>query len=119
VKLNAINERVLLNRPGVRGAPAERLAVGLAGSSDVLPGDRCEWDKFDGVDLDLTGADPLAAALLDLRPLPQSHRERDVPGQDVVAQLAAELHAGTVSGDVPRNAGADLVMCHETPARVW
>jgi len=69
------------------------LAVGLARSSDVLTADRRERDELDGVDLDLTGADTVAAALLDPRPLPQSDRERDVSGQDVVAQLAAELHA--------------------------
>jgi hypothetical protein len=37
---------------------AQRLAVGLAGSSDLLPGDRREREKFDRVDLDLTKADP-------------------------------------------------------------
>jgi hypothetical protein len=41
-------------RPGVRGALAQRLAVGLAGSSNVRPGDRRERDKLDCVDLDLT-----------------------------------------------------------------
>ena len=50
----------------MRGALAQRLAIGLARSSDVLPSDRRERDKLDGVDLDLTGADPVAAALLDL-----------------------------------------------------
>ena len=76
----------------MRGALAQRLTVGLAGPSDVLAGDRRERDKLDGVDLDLTGPDPVAAALLDPWPLPQPDRERDVSGQDVVAQLTAELH---------------------------
>ena len=92
VELNAINERVLVDRPSVRCASAQRLAVGFARSSHILAGDRRERDKLDGVDLDLTGADPVAAALLDLWPLPQPDRERDVSGQDVVTQLAAELH---------------------------
>ncbi len=35
VKRNPIDERVLVDRPRVRGAPAQRLAVGLAGASDV------------------------------------------------------------------------------------
>jgi len=91
VKLNAIHEGVLVYRPGVRGAPAQRLAVGLAGSPDVLPGDCRERDKLDGVHLDLTWPNPVAAALLDPWPRPQSDRERDVSGQHVVAQLAAEL----------------------------
>jgi hypothetical protein len=97
VELNEINERVLVDWPGVRGALAQRLAVGLAGSSDVLRGDRRERDKLDGIDLDLTEADPVAAALLDPWPLPQSDGERDVSPKDVVAQLAAELHAGNAS----------------------
>jgi hypothetical protein len=40
---------------------------------------------------------PVAAALLDPWPLPQSDGERDVSRQDVVAQLAAELHARDAS----------------------
>ncbi len=76
----------------MRGALAKRLTVGLAGPSDLFAGDCRERDEIDGVDLALTGPDPLAAALLDPWPLPQPDRERDVSGQDVVAQLAAELH---------------------------
>ena len=97
MELNSIDERVLVDRPGVRGALAQRLAVGLAGSSDVLPGDRRERDKLDGVDFDLTEADLVAAAPLDPWSLPQSNRERDVSGQHVVAQLAAELHTQDAS----------------------
>jgi hypothetical protein len=92
MELDPVDERVLVNRTGVRGTPAQRLAVDLAGSSDVLPRDRRERDKLDRVDLNLTEADPVAAALLDPRPLPQSDRQRDVSGQDVVAQFAAEFH---------------------------
>ena len=56
---------------------------GLAGAPDVLFSDRPKRDKLDGVDLDETGADPVAAALLDLRPLPQPDRQRDVAGDPV------------------------------------
>jgi hypothetical protein len=92
VELDSINERVFVDRPGVRGALAQRLAVGLAGSSDVRPGDCRERDKLDCIDLDLTEADRVAAALPDPWPLPQPDRERDVSRQDVTTQLAAELH---------------------------
>ena len=92
MKLNSIDDRVVVDRPGVRGAPAQHLAVELAGSSDIPPGDRRERDQFDGVHLDLTEADSVAAARLDPWPFPESDRERDVSGRDVVAQLAAELH---------------------------
>jgi hypothetical protein len=99
VELNSIDGCVVVDRTGVRGAPAQRLAVGFARSSDVLAGDRREVDKLDRVDLDLTVADPVAAAPFDPWLLPQSHRERDVSGQNVVAQLAAELHARDASTD--------------------
>ncbi len=56
MELNSIDERVFVDRPGVCGTLAQRLKVGLAGSSDVLRGDRRERDKLDGIDLDLTGA---------------------------------------------------------------
>jgi hypothetical protein len=50
-------------------------------------------DQLDRVDFDRPGTDPVAAALLDLRSRPEPDRNRDVSGQNVVAQLAAELHA--------------------------
>jgi hypothetical protein len=93
VELDPVDERVLVYRPGVRGALPERLAVGLAGSSDVLPSDRRERDEFDGIDLNLTESNSVAAAPLDPRPLPQPDRERDVSGEDVATQFGAELHA--------------------------
>ena len=81
VELNPVDQRVLADRPGVRGAPAQRLAVGLAGAPDVLLGDRRERDELDRVDLDLAEGDRVSAALLDPWPWPQPDRERDVSGQ--------------------------------------
>ena len=106
MELNSIDERVLVDRPRVCGTLAQRLEVGLAGSSDVARGDRRERDELDGIDLDLARADPVAATLLDPWPLPQSNGERDVTGQDVVAQLGAELHArdaSYVANPIPRD----------------
>ena len=97
MELDPVDEGVLVDRPRVRGTVAQGLAVGLAGSPDVRLGDRRERDKLDRVDLDHTGTDPVAAALLDLRPLPQPDRQRDIPRQDVIAQLAAELHTSDAS----------------------
>lgn len=71
MELDPVNERVLVDGSGVRGVLAERFAIRLAGSSDVLPGDRSEREKFDRVDRDLTESDAVSTALLDLRPLPQ------------------------------------------------
>ncbi len=98
MKLNAIYGRVFVDGPGVRGPLAQGLAIRLAGSSDVLFGDCRKRDLLDRVDLDLAEADRVAATLLDPWPLPQSNRERDLSGEDVAAQLAAELHTADVSG---------------------
>ncbi len=72
MELDSVHERVFVYRPGVRRATTHRLAIGLAGASDILLVDRREGDKLDGVDLNLTETDPVAAALLDTRPPPQS-----------------------------------------------
>src|SRR5579875_1121858 len=70
VKLDPVDGRVVVNRPGVRGAPAQGLPVGLASSADIRGGDRRERVKFDRVDLDLPVADAVAPALPDLGPFP-------------------------------------------------
>jgi hypothetical protein len=60
MKLGAVNECIRLDRPGMCGALAQRLEVGLAGSSDVLLGDRRERDELYGVDLDRAETDRVA-----------------------------------------------------------
>ena len=97
VKLDPVDERVLVDRPGVCGALAQRLAVGLTGSPDVTSGDRRERDELDRVDLNFTQTNAVTTARLDPGPLPESDRQRDVSGEDVVAQLAAEVHAQDAS----------------------
>src|SRR3954453_19449930 len=97
MELDPVHQGVLVDRSRVRGALAQGLAVGLAGSPDVRLGDRRERDKLDGVDFDHAETNPVAAALLDVRPLPEADRQRDVASQDVIAQLAAELHARTLA----------------------
>src|SRR5690242_4740687 len=97
MELDPVDEGVLVDRPCGCGAVAQGLPVGLAGAPDVRLGDRREWDELDRVDLDQTGADSVAAALLDLWPFPQPDRQRDIARQDVIAQLAAELHTPDAS----------------------
>jgi hypothetical protein len=66
VKLNPIYERVLVDRPGVRGAPAQRLAVRLARSSDIPP----SLDENGTGSIESTSISPRptgSAALLDPR----------------------------------------------------
>src|SRR4051794_13471991 len=106
MELDPVDEGVLVDRPRVRGALAQGLAVGLAGEADVRLGGRRIMHKLDRVDLDQTGTDPVAAALLDLWPLPQPDRHRDIAGQDVIAQLAAELHIPDASSPAKATSGA-------------
>jgi hypothetical protein len=92
VELDSIHERVLIDRPGVRGASTQRLAVALSGASHVRCGDRGEWDKLDGIDVNLARTNPVAATRFDPRLPPQPDRERDISRQNVIAQFTAELH---------------------------
>ena len=64
MKLDSVDERVLVYRSGVRGTLTQCLTVELAGEPDVLLGNRREWDELDGFDLDLAEPDPVTAALL-------------------------------------------------------
>ena len=59
MQLDPVGERVLIDRPGVRGAAAHGVGVGLARSPDVQLSDRRKGDKLDRVDLDHTEADPV------------------------------------------------------------
>ena len=97
MELDPVHECVLVDRPRVRGAVAQRLAIGLAGSSNVRRSDRRERDKLDGVDLDQARPNPVAAAPLDLWPLPQPDRQRDIARKHVIAQLPTELHTREAS----------------------
>src|SRR5436305_475188 len=69
VELDSVDERVLVDRPGVRGACAQRLTVALAGPQDIVAAHRRKRDELDRIDLDLSGTDAVAAALPDSRPL--------------------------------------------------
>src|SRR4051812_9388015 len=113
MELDPVDEGVLVDRARVRGAVAQGLAVGLACSSDVRLRNRRERNKLHGVDLDHTGGDPVTATLLDLWPLPKPNRQRDIAGQDVIAQLAAELHTPDASWGGPRSSTP------VAPWRVW
>src|SRR3954468_8670277 len=96
MQLDAVDEGVLVDRSRVRGAVAQGLAVGLAGQANVPLGDRGERDELDRVHLNQPRTDAVAAALLDLWPLPQPDRQGDIAPQDGIAQVAAELHTRTV-----------------------
>src|SRR3954454_15048633 len=98
MELDPVHERVFVDRSRVRGPAAQRLAVGLAGAPHVGLADHPERDELDGVDLDQADSHAIPTTLLDLWPLPEPDGHRDVAGQDVVAQLAAELHGRDATG---------------------
>jgi hypothetical protein len=96
VELDPVQQGVGTDGTRVSGSSAKGLGIGFPGESQVRLVDRGERDQLDRVDLDLTGADPIAATGLDFRSLPQPERHRDVAGQDVGAQFLAELHRTTL-----------------------
>jgi hypothetical protein len=86
-------------------------------SASVIAANR---DQLDAVHLDQTEADPVAAAPLDLRPLPQPDRQHDIAGQDVIAQLVAELHPRTLPAtatDAVRRSSQAWLPPHEVHRR--
>jgi len=60
VEFDSVDERVVVYRTGVRGAAAQRLAVRLSRSPEVLRGDRRERDEVDDLHLDDARPDPIA-----------------------------------------------------------
>ena len=96
MELDPVQERVITDGAGVSGSPAQGLEVSLAGAPQIEILDGGEGDELDRVDLDLPGSDAVAATGFHLRPAPQPERDRDEPGQHVLAQLLAELHEQTL-----------------------
>src|SRR5882724_2919710 len=78
VELDPVHQRAVRDRARVSGTLAQGLAVRLPGPRDVVRRDRGERHQVHRVDLDLRGPDPVAAALLDLGPLPEPERHGDV-----------------------------------------
>jgi hypothetical protein len=92
VELDAVQERVVVDRPGVCSAPTEARAIRLARARELFVRDRRERQQLELVDLDGDGPGPVAAAGLHLRTRPQPVRDGDRPVGDEVAELGAELH---------------------------
>ena len=102
VELDPVDQGVVVDRPRVRGAVAQGVAVGLAGSPDVRLGDRRKRDKLDGVDLDQPGTDPVAAASLTCG---RFHSRTDSvisPARTSSRNSRLNSTPRTLAGDVPR-----------------
>jgi hypothetical protein len=80
----------LVDRPGGR---ARWRSVSRSSSSDVVRPDRRKRNKLDGIDLDLSGAGPIAAIPIDAWLLAPSDGERDVAGE-VRSSHNTSLEAG-------------------------
>jgi len=108
---NPVEQRVVGDRPGVRGAPSQRLAVGLAGPADVGVGDLGEGHQVHAVDLNLDPADSVAPAHLGVGTPPQAAGDGDVARCDVVVQFPAELHGYNVRGSAASERGSRRHYC--------
>src|SRR5215472_13695287 len=71
VELDPVQYGAVVDRPGVRGPPAQRLQVRLARPPDIVRGDSPERHQLDRVHLDGRGPDRIPSADPYLRPLPQ------------------------------------------------
>ena len=74
VELDPVEEGVVVDRPGVGGAPAERFSVEFTGPPYVGLRHTRERHQLDRVDLDGDRPDSISAADLDLRSLPEPER---------------------------------------------
>ena len=92
VKLDAIHERVVVDRPRVGRALTERFAILLTRTTHVRCGHAGERNHLDRVDLDACRARGVLTADLDLRATPESERQRDASRGHPVAELGTELH---------------------------
>ena len=64
VELDPVEQGVVLDWAGMSGAATQGLTVGFAAAGQVLVVHRDEWHEFDGIDLDVSGADSIAATHL-------------------------------------------------------
>lgn len=96
MELDAVEESVLVDWPGMRGPCSERFEVRFAGPLDIDAVDRTERDQLDRINLDVAFAHAVATSRLHLRPLPESERDRDVTRHYVCPQLPTELHGVTL-----------------------
>src|SRR6476620_10517825 len=93
VELDAVHQRLVVDRSRVRGARPERLEIPFTRSTYVGSCDTRERDHLHRIDFDPYRAGNVLTAYLDLWPLPEPERQRDASRGDSVAQLGAELHA--------------------------
>ena len=101
VELHPEQQGVVIDRPGVGRTSAQALPVRLAGSGEVIVGDRGERDELEVVDLDRRRATAIDASDLDLRARPEAVRDGDLPARDLVTKLCAELHPASLATLAP------------------
>jgi hypothetical protein len=95
-RFEAVDQGVVADGSGVRGTPAKRIEVAITGASNVIRRHRGERQQLNGVNFDDSAVARVTTTSLDLRPLPQPDRHRDVACGDALAQFRAEHHDVTV-----------------------
>jgi len=96
MELDPVDEGVALDRTGVGRATTKGFEVGLPGASEIVVGDRGEWQQLDVVDLDQHRPAPVDAADFHLWPRPEPVRDRDGSVRYSITKIGAELHAPTL-----------------------
>jgi hypothetical protein len=105
MELHAVEEGVIVDRPGVRSASTKCLDVGLSRPSKILVGYRREWKQLEVIDLDHHGTAPVEASDLDLWSRPEAVGDGDRSVRNSIAKISAELHAAIVSSDASLSSG--------------
>ena len=110
VELDAVDERVVVDRAGVGGPRPQRLPIRLTRRGHVLVGHRREGQHLEVVDLEDHARGAVPAADLDLRSGPQPDRDGDLAARHRVAKISAEHHPDTLGrsahGRRPRRLGS-------------
>lgn len=96
VELDSVDERVVIDGPGVRRASPERLTIDLTRCGHVVFCDGRERQHLEGIDLDDDSGSAVPAADLDLLSAPQPDRDGDLAPCNRVAKVSAEHHPDTL-----------------------
>ncbi len=79
MKVDPIEQRLGSDWAGVGGSYPQRFLIRLTGTSYVSLRDCTKGQEFDGVDMDLPGADVVATIYFDFGAAPEPERDRDIP----------------------------------------
>ncbi len=82
MEFDPVQQRLGSDGAGVGRSHSQRLLVLLTGTLYVSLRDRTKGHEVYGVDMDLPGADVVAATYFDFGAAPEPERDRDIPFED-------------------------------------